>query len=477
MKNTIIEHLALSKKSNAVEQIRYKEKISYALGDLGSCLIWNTVGSFLLYFYTDVASIPAQIAGTLIFLARIIDAVIDPSIGALVDRTTSSKYGKTRGYILFGALPLCIFAVLTFTTFDSTMTIKVAWAFFTYLILGVLFSVVNIPYGSLMALITADSKQKIQLASFRNIGMATGSIFLAASTMPLVSYLGKGNEKLGFQLVMIIFSLIALISFMMVYLNCKERMVSFVKKEKVSLKDIFKDATRNVPWLVTVLFSFITFVRIGLIVGITIYYCLYVLNKPQMASVLLPLLFVCGMIGSFLAPKFLGIFKHRKGTVIALIISTVTYALMYFVKDNMYAFFLMYIISHSSFCLILTNAMISDTSSYHEWRFGQHAEGTLYAGYSFVTKVGVAFGGAVIGYILAFSGFEPSSAITPEISNVISLTYFISPVVLNVLLCVVIFFYRLDHLMPRIVDDLSKHKTFGESENSQRFSADSVTSI
>ncbi|MGW2343552.1 MFS transporter, partial [Streptomyces sp. NPDC001661] len=186
--------------SKAIEQqaaqrpefrIGWREKLGYGAGDLASNLSWNLVGGFLLYYYTDVARVPVAALGTLFLVARLLDAVVDPAIGVLVDRT-KSRWGKARPYLVFASVPFGVIGVLTFMVPDVGDGGKLVYAFVTYLTLGLLFSLVNVPYSSLLPMMTRDSHERMQMGGLRAVGSSVGSIIVTASTTPFVAWLGSG---------------------------------------------------------------------------------------------------------------------------------------------------------------------------------------------------------------------------------------------------------------------------------------------
>ena len=439
-------------------KLKLSEKISYGVGDLASNVMWGLVGSFLLYFYTDVVLIPAAATATLFLLARVLDAFIDPVIGNFVDRT-NSKYGRTRPFILFGIIPFCIMFILTFTTFDLSDTGKLIYAYVTYIIVGILYSVVNIPYGALMPLITRNTEEKAQLSSFRMLGMAIGNIFVSACSMALVNMLGKGNQRTGFLLTSMLFAVVGLVCFMVVCFNCKERYLEkhVENQTKTKASETYKNALKNTPWVVSIMFAFFMFIRIAAVVAITIYFCMYVLKNPGMIPVLLPLLYVSVFITAPLTPMFIKKFGHRKANIIGLVIYIVAFCIMPFFVSNMVVFISIYFIGNV-FGGIGTGSifgMIADSVDYNEWKYGKRTEGTLYAGYSFATKVGMAVGGAAVGYVLAFTGYNATN-VTASAESGINFLYYAVPIVCSVIQIIAIAFYKLDALHPQIIKELAE---------------------
>ncbi|PWV90591.1 GPH family glycoside/pentoside/hexuronide:cation symporter [Paenibacillus cellulosilyticus] len=444
--------------NQGVGKLKLLEKMSYGFGDMASNLMWGIIGSFLLYFYTDVALIPAVATGTIMLVARILDAVIDPVIGNMVDRT-NTRFGRTRPYILFGIVPLAVMLVLTFSSPDISTTGKIVYACITYVFCGILYSLVNVPYGALMPLMTRSSEEKNQLSSYRILGMALGSIIVTACTSPLVEFLGGGEEKRGYQLTSALFAVCGVILFFFVYKNCKERYIEFanqdVKKQKGGLLETYKRAFNNGPWVSTIAFTLFMFIKIGAVVAITIFFCIHVLHNPHMISILLPAQYVSILIASPLAPVFLRKFGHRNGNIIACVIYIVSIACMPLFKDNMPAFV---------FCWVFGNifaginggsvfGMTANAVDYNEWKFDKRCEGTLYAGYSFATKVGMAIGGSAVGYVLAFTGYDAANITSQAVSS-INVLYYAVPIFCSVLQIIAVSFYRLDAIHPQVVREL-----------------------
>ncbi|MDE5053277.1 MFS transporter [Niallia taxi] len=450
------EYTAVPSPQKDTGKIGFFEKVSYGIGDFASNMIWGLVGSFLLYFYTDVSLVSVGAAGTLLLVARILDAIIDPIVGSFIDQT-NSKWGRTKPYIIFGIIPLCLFYVLTFTTFDFSDTGKIIYAYITFILTGLLYSVVNIPYGALMPLMTRDSRERNKLSSFRMGGMAIGNTLVAACTLPLVGLFGQGNEQKGFFWTAIVYSILGIIAFGLIIKNCKERYIEVKapSKEKGSLLKTYKSAFKNTPWVSAIAFSLLLFIKIGVVVSITIYYCMQVLGNPGMISILLPLLYVSMMVSAPITTPILNKFGHRKGNILTLLLFIVGMAILPLFSGHNFAFIAVYFVANvfNGIGAGSVFGMIADSVDYNEWKFGMRSEGTLYAGYSFATKVGMAIGGAIVGYLLAFVGYDAQN-VTDFARSSINFSYFFVPILISILQIIVISFYKLDSIHKGIVAEL-----------------------
>ncbi len=442
-----------------------KEKLSYGLGDFSSNLIWGFIGSYLLFFYTDVALIPVAATGTLFLVARALDAFIDPVIGGFVDRT-NTKHGRTIPYMRFAIIPLAIVLVLTFSFIPGSAGLKLVYAYVTYILVGIVYSVVNVPYGSLMTLMTRDSAEKAKLSSFRVAGAALGSIAITGLAMPLVKLTGGGNQRLGFVFTAAIFGILGIIGFEVVARNCKERYLepstvatATGDRPKGNILKTYKDALHNRPWAVAVLLSLLLFIRIGVIVAITIYFAMYVLNNPALISILLPLLYVGQLISSLFSAQLIAKVGHRNANIIAQIGFIASYLILPFIENNIPLFLAVYLAGNVIGAVSAASVfgMSADSVDYNEWRFGERSEGTLYAGYSFATKVGMAIGSAIAGYALSWIGYN-ANHITAGVVHGLNVLFFVIPIILSILMLITVLFYNLDHQHEQIVSDLAKRE-------------------
>lgn len=436
-----------------------KEQWSYGLGDFSSNLIWGFIGSYLLFFYTNVALIPVAATGTLFLVARALDAFIDPVIGGFVDRT-NTKLGRTIPYLRLAVFPLAVLLILTFSYFPGSDTLKIVYAYVTYILVGIFYSVVNVPYGSLMTLMTRDSQEKAKLSSLRVAGAALGSILITALAMPLVKLVGGGNQRLGFTITAGIFAAIGIIGFEIVSRNCKERFIDQPTVDstgkRTSILHTYKEALHNRPWSVAVVFALLLFIRIGVIVAITIYFAMYVLKNPTLISVLLPLLYVGQLLSSLFSAKMIGKLGHKKANIIAQIGFIGSYLILPFIEKNIPLFLIVYLLGNVIGAVSAASVfgMNADSVDYNEWRFGERAEGTLYAGYSFATKVGMAIGSALAGYALTWIGYNAKN-ITPAVVQGLNVLFYAIPIVLSILMLIVVLFYNLDNKHKQIVADLN----------------------
>ncbi|CAM5184536.1 MFS transporter [Alishewanella longhuensis] len=199
-----------------------KEKMAYGLGDTASNIIFQTVMLFLTFFYTDIFGISPAVVGTLFLVVRIIDAITDPLMGALADKT-QSRFGQYRPYLLYLALPFGLISVLAFTTPDLSPTGKMWYAFTTYTLLMLAYTAINIPYSALGGALTADPSERVSVQSYRFVFGMLGGLLVTACTLPLVAWFGQGDQAKGYQLTIAAMSLLGVVLFVLCFLGTRER--------------------------------------------------------------------------------------------------------------------------------------------------------------------------------------------------------------------------------------------------------------
>lgn len=412
-----------------METLNLKEKLGYGLGDLASTLIFATVTTFLMYFYTDVYGLSAAAVGTLFFVARMIDAISDPLMGAIADRT-QTRWGKFRPYILFGALPLGVLAVATFTTPDWAPNLKLVYAYITYIVLMLCYTVVNIPYSSLPTIMSPDPKERTQLASFRMFCGFFAMLVISGATLPLVNYLGAGNQQQGFQYAMMIFATLAVVLFLAMFSLTKERIKPV--GNPASIKHDLSVVLRNRAWWVLLLVGVLCFSFTMLPFGVGMYYFRYNVGNTELATGF----FVSGNIGMLIGVVITGLLARKackKQTMIyaqfiaALLVST----LYWLPTDNIvlvYGIFLL-VMTAQGVSVPIMWAMVADAADYCEWKQGKRVIGLTTSSVTFSHKFGMGISGVISGVMLSMFGYQAGEVQNPQTLHSILLMMSIMPAI------------------------------------------------
>ena len=261
------------------DRLSVKEKLGYGLGDTASHFVWDMVGFWLLFFYTDVYRIPAAAAGTIMLVARFWDMASDPLMGILSDRTRS-RWGKFRPYILFGAVPYAVLAVLTFTTPDLGETGRIIYAGATYVLLMTAYTAINLPYSSLSAVMTSDSYERAGLNTYRFICAFAGQFVVTGLALTLAKFFGGGDKAMGFQYTVILFGVLSLVFFFITFATTRERVQPSTALPS-SLKEDLKNLLKNRPWIILACVGIVSFIMFAMQNAAIAYYFKYYVGNEE----------------------------------------------------------------------------------------------------------------------------------------------------------------------------------------------------
>lgn len=299
--------------NDRMARLSLKERVGYGLGDAGFNFYWAIIGSYLVFFYTDVFGIGAAAAATMITVTKIIDAITDPIIGGIADRT-STRWGKFRPYLLWGALPMMGAAILTMSTPDLNDTGKLIWAYITYGLLMLCYTILNMPYNSLSAVMTANTQERSKLNSTRFFFAYLSSIVVGAATPELAEYFGNGDRysARGWQMTMVVYAVIASCLFAVTFLTTKERIQPSTTQEKTHPWNDLKDLFVCRPWLSLFVLALVFMVIMTLRGSSSAYYFRYFVERPDLLGNYIGLQMAGLMVGAMLASTFTRYFDKRK---------------------------------------------------------------------------------------------------------------------------------------------------------------------
>jgi len=427
----------------AVAKISMRERISYSLGDFGSNLIFATVMAYLMFFYTDIYGISASVVGTLFLFARIFDAVNDPIMGAIADRTRT-RWGSYRPWLLWMTVPFVVVAVLTFTTPDFSEQGKIIYACITYILLIIVYTAINIPYGVLGAVMTQDTDERVKLGMSRMIGAMVGMLLTSALAFPLVKFFGKDNPAKGYQLTILLFALIGGLSFILCFKGTKERVAPPEKRH--TLKDEFSALKGNRPWLVLFLVSLFFLGHFTIANGTTIYYFNYVLERPAFVPLFLTVTTLALLVGIVISPLISKRVSSKKWmTIFGLGISVVFTFMKFYFTGTAYAF-IFTSVSNIGIGIVqgVIHSMYSDSIEYGAWKNGIHAPGIVYSSLSFAHKFAMGIAGAATGWLLTAFEYVPGIVQSAKAVSGINAIFTLVPAALSLVSMLIMFFYNLD---------------------------------
>ena len=433
------------KRNEAAGTLGFKEKLGYGLGDTASHFVWDMVGFWLLFFYTDVYKIPAAAAGTIMLVARFWDMAIDPVIGIVSDRT-QTRWGKFRPYILFGAVPYALLAILTFTTPNLGETGKIIYAGATYVLLMTAYAAVNLPYSSLAAVMTDDTYERAGLNTYRFICAFGGQFVVTGLALTLAKFFGGGDKAQGFQYTLILFGFLSLVFFFITFKTSKER-VQPSPALKNSLKEDIKNLGKNRPWIVLAIVGVVSFVMFAMQNAAIAYYFKYYIGKEDNVQ----LFNVVGTVALIVALPFSKPLARRFGNknvfIGSSLISGAFFIAMYLPGDkSLFTIYVLNILGKMAYApaVPLLWTMIADSADYSEWKTGRRATGLYFSAATFAQKAGWGIGAAIAGWVLTVFNYVPEATQTATALTGIKLLVSVIPGVLYMSCAIFMLAYNID---------------------------------
>lgn len=456
--------------------IKLTEKIGYGFGDMASSMFWKLFGAYLMIFYTDVFGLPAAVVGTMFLITRIWDSAFDPIVGVVADRT-HSRWGKFRPYLLWLAVPFGIIGILTFVTPDWSPTGKLIYAYVTYSLMMMIYSAINVPYASLLGVMSPNPKERNTLSTYRMTFAYIGSFIALLLFMPLVNFFSGNSKELadqqtGWTLAVVVIAILCIVLFFGCFAWTKER-VKPIKETQNPLKEDLKDLFKNKPWWILLGAGVAALVFNSIRDGATVYYFKYFVVEEDYATVsffgmsfvlsglYLALGQAANIIGVIAAAPVSNRIGKRNTYMWAMIIATVLSVIFYwFDKDDLIWMFvfqaLISVCAGSIFPLLWS--MYADCADYSELKTGNRATGLIFSSSSMSQKFGWAIGTAVTGWLLGFFGFQANAVQSEEAISGIKMFLSFLPAIGTILSVVFISMYPLtENKMKDITTEL-EHK-------------------
>lgn len=431
----------------------WRQRIGYGVSDLACNLIWQMISLYLMFFYTDVMGLNALAVSVMFVVTRVIDGITDLLVGYCIDKT-NTRWGKSRPYLLFGAIPFAVCAYLAFSVPDLSVNGKLIYAYITYFFLSLCYTIVNIPMASILPSLTSDTQERTALASSRMFFSFIGSTAVSSFALALVAFFGKGNQALGFRSTMLLFGIISCIVFFISFFNTRETVQ--VTTEKVTLKKAIISLKDNKPWKLFALNIIFMFGAIFVQSGALVYYFTYYVGNASLGAVVATISSMVPLATNFIVPALskklgktrlfiVGSLINIAGMLVILIAGTITAIIIAGAFISAFGLGLKQTIYFS---------MQADPVDYGEWKTGINAAGTLSAVNGFVGKCAQALAGGLSGALLAAGGYVANTTQTPEAILAIKALYLLIPIVLTICSVITMKFYKLDEIYPQIKEDL-----------------------
>ena len=420
-------------------KLSVKEKIGYSLGDLAANLVFQTLMTYLAYFYTDIYGLEANHASAIMLTVGLVAAFgFNPIVGALADRT-KSKWGKFRPWILWTAIPLGVIALLAFSTPDFEYKGKVIYAVVTYTLLLLLYAANNLPYSALSGVITGDMADRNSLSSYRFVAVMFAQFFVQVFMLPIIESAGGGDKAVGIEIVMTWLAIIGTIMLLITFFTTKERIVP-TPEQKSSLKEDLGDLFKNRPWVIILMVTTLIFVTLAMKGGSYVYYFENYVNEEKLAHFIQPILdFLSGIginffgenpvsagfglfnaggivfmiVGITFSKRFADTYGKRDVFRTALFISTIFILIFYFFSSKAVELMFVSQILHGFFyglTIPLLWAMIADVADFSEWKNNRRATAIIFSAMMVGLKGGLSIGSALVTWVLGIYGYITKEA-------------------------------------------------------------------
>lgn len=435
-------------------------RLSYASSDAAGQLVFCFISFYLLKFYTDVVGLSAATAGTILLIARMIDAIDAPVWGIVFDKTRS-RWGKSRPWFLWLCLPFAVFGVLTFWAPDLSPTAKVIYAGTTYIICSIIYTGINTPVTSILSALTPDPKERVMLTSFRMFGSKAGVLLVNATAFPLVLLLGKGNDKLGFLLTMSIFAVGSVVLFLIAFRNLQERIVE--KSKSMPIREGFRALKGNWPWFIIFSSSLCFWIAFISRISMVPFFFQYNWQNKDLTA-LANSLDVLSLASILLLPWLCKWISKSSIWLFGLVGSVISQFIVYagVATHSTPLLFIGWIagIISSGAAMALPFSLLSDSVDYGEWKSGVRAAGLLTAiGAAFCLKAGSGLGGALPAWILDATGYVANADQSAKALLGIEIGFIWLPALFYLFSAIPVLFYRkFERMEPEIHAELEHRR-------------------
>ncbi len=449
-------------------KLSIKEKVGYGLGDTASNFVFHIVNAFLITYYTDVMGLNPLAVGTLYAVARIWDAISDPLMGGLADRT-QTRFGKYRPYLLWIALPYGLIGFLAFLGPDFSPTGKLIYAYITYIALMTVYTAINVPYSAMMGTITSEPSERASLSNFRFAGAFSAQVIIGLALFPMLKEFGGRDDPGAWRNTMVVFSLLATFLFLYTFATTRER-IAPPKEQRQGLAADLRFLGKNRPLVVMLIVAFITLTFSGLRWGITYPYLKYVANFSgetyfwylDRVSIFYATAPIALVIGLLMTKPLIRRFGKRNSLIGLTMVNALSVIAFYFVPATHFEQ-IFWLNIFSAFVAgpmpAIVWAIYTDVVDYGEWKFGQRSTALTFAAAMFVQKAGLALGGWSVGVLLAYFGYVANVTQSEQSAHGILLMFSLIPGLLTILSGIVLFWYQLsDDEVEKIAVDLRERR-------------------
>ena len=427
-----------------MEPLTFKNYFVYGMGNFASQLSWTMVGTYLSIFYTDVFGLGVGAVAMLMLIAKVWDGINDPMMGTIMERT-HTRWGRFRPYIFAGAPLLVVFTILTFTVPGFGGPAKLIYAYVTYIGLGMAYTMTNVPYTALPAVMTHDPKEVNRLNAAQMMGMTIGQIVLNLTVLPLVTFIGGGDQANGYQKTATLLAIVALPMFWAVAVMSKEK-VTVEKKEQGKVLDGLKMIAKNKNLLCAMFYSFFNMFGILGRISVAVFFYMHCVQNFALITVFMMMQMAVGTLVMPFAPKFVEKFGKRNGAIISMVIQGAALLLLYFGPSTSIPFnFLCMVIYGTGYIAGPSGSgMIVDAIDDFDDKYGVRNDGMAFSFNGTAIKIATAIANSVFLLVMGAFGYVGGGEITPHVQTGINLAANLLPGIVFLIGIIPLALYDLD---------------------------------
>lgn len=426
--------------ANQFEKISSKEVMSYFSYGVGQCISFGIVGTFIMYFYTDILGISALAASTIFVIARTFDAVNDPLMASFID-TKKSKHGKFRQYLLFMPIFIFLITIIAFLPLDLGPTAAVLFAGTTYILWGMFYTVSDVPFWSMSAVMSQDAQERTKLVTFANLGVFVGIGIPTLLFTPLAQWLGNGSVDDGFFMAVVLLSILMLPLMYTGFRNTTERVEP--PSEKVRMRDAIKVIKGNKPMFI-ILATFFCNVFVNITLTLNIFFFTYNLNNAALMSAF-GVISLAACIGFLFIPMLTKRF-YKKHILMVILVIDIIVRILFFMSGYQSTAVVLTFMSITMVLYTATgpliSAMLAETIELTEVRTGQRSEAVTFSGQTFTGKLSIAIAGGATGVILTIINYVPNQSQTDGTLTGLFFVIALLPAVGSLIRLILMYFYR-----------------------------------
>ena len=446
-----------------VMKLSITEKIGFGAGDMAVNIVMITMQLIIAYFYTDIYGLDPVDMGIMFMVVRLIDAISDPVMGMITDKC-NSKHGHYRPFMLWFAIPFGVAVYLAFITPDVAYTYKLAWAYFSYILLTLIFTIVTIPYISLIGVITNDPAERLSANGYRFVLVKVAAFLVTIVVPALALYLGDGNMRDGYQPAMGIMGILGSVLLLFCFFTTKERIKPVIEKTK--LKEQAKLLLRNDQWLLLCIVLVLLMCGIVIRGSVGTYYAKYYLHGGD--ALISPFLAtgvtasILAMIASTWITKFYCKVKlFRYSQILTFVLCTA----MYFTvgqDDIVLAFLFTFLIWFSAdLYMPIFWSSIAEAVDYGHRKTGIRVSGLAFGGISFCQKLGMGIAGGLLGYLLSYFNYQADVEQSEFTLNGIALLVTVIPAIFHLAIGLIMHKYFISN---EYYDEIASDLKFAKSQ-------------